>query len=795
MIKKIFLLAIILLSYTIDTYSASYTTISNDQTISSTWSGTVYVSQTVTITSGAKITVSPGAVIKLAHGVSIITSSPVEGFPESELILQGTQIDTIIITSMDDNSVGETISGSDGYPNPGDWNQLYLNTTNTDIRYVHIKYGALSSNYSVYAALRIGSENSQISNTTVAYSGQYGVILHHNATLINCYIHDCEVTGVGTAIEMVDSLSFIDCSFKDNAYHGVNAIVYSGDIKVENCSFENNGDDGLSLSGSNSSIGKDSTSVCFINSAYTGNVLEGNGLNAFYIKKLRSTEASSLYNNDGIPYAIDDIEPVSLSIYEGTIIKSLGTITVPTSGDLNIYGTKTNPVIFTSIKDDSIAGDTNNDNQATSPTEEYAIVSNGTTDITEVKFYYSKVEFWNRGTIRHSTFENVSSYGGSALSGVADIDSCSFNNNFYGFKAASDTSHITNCIFTNNDAGIVNRENVAVENSRFENNRLGVKVSYGYYTNLGKNNTDSIGNNIFTNNTEYDIYNNSEYKVYAIKNTFDGLTSDEIDAKIYDDNEDSTLGEVIFSPWQKDCSLEKLSLPTGITEVCENINVNLYSTENINPLATVNWVLEPETAGTLSATGNNVTVTWNLSYIGEVKLWAYLSEDDCIGDNSDTLTIERIALPEKPVITEKSELLVATSSAGYQWYIRVGSSTSAYFDPINGATEKTYLPTESGTYTVEINNINGCSSLSDTYDYFTSGLLDKQLSKFIMYPNPSNGNFSVQLGDELQGGIIIISDALGSLVKTQEVVAAGKNTFVLNVVPGIYFVKYISNNN
>ena len=813
--KKIYLIAILLLSHMLNMYSGNYTTISSDINNSDIWSGTVYVSKSIMFDSPAEITVMPGTVIKLAHGVSISTGYNTVGFPQKELILHGTEINPIIITSMDDNSVGETIDESDGEPNPGDWNQIYLTAIETDISYVNVRYGATASSSSFYAALRVASKNSQVSNVDIAHCAQFGIIFHYNANIISSNFHDCTYSGVGSGstINMIDSISFDNCTFINNGRSGIGINVYSGNVKVEDCSFENNEYNGLSVNGSNSSIGSELSSTCFINnclfknngkeavslhnvtvnSPYTGNTVEGNGINAFYITKFRINDPSSLYYNNGIPYAIDDITPVALTIHEGTIIKSKGTITVPKTGELHVYGTKTNPVIFTSISDDAIAGDTNNDGEATSPAEETVILNKGTSEITYAKFYYSKLQFDTKAQVSHSTFENVSSNNAAAILGVANIDSCTFNNNFYGFYASRDTSQVNNCVFMNNDAGVLNRENVEVKNSRFESNRLGVYNEYGDYTNLGKNSTDSIGNNIFTNNTEYDIYNKSEEKVFAIKNTFDGTSSAEIDAKIYDDNEDASLGEVIFTPWQNECSLDKLAKPTGITEVCENINVNIYSTINSDPQASINWVIEPDTAGALSATGNDVRVTWNLAHIGEVKLWAYLSEAECTGENSDTLTIERIALPEKPEITLENQALIATPSTDYQWYIRVGDAISGYLDPISGAVEQSYSPTEDGAYVVEVANKNGCTSLSDPYEYVNSGLNDNQLSGFNIYPNPNNGHFSIQLNDEVSDGKIIITDVLGKTVTVQQVVT-GQNTVIVDVAPGIYFVNYSHDN-
>jgi hypothetical protein len=131
----------------------------------------------------------------------------------------------------------------------------------------------------------------------------------------------------------------------------------------------------------------------------------------------------------------------------------------------------------------------------------------------------------------------------------------------------------------------------------------------------------------------------------------------------------------------------------------------------------------------------------------------------------------------KPVITRVGNRLEVHAGYTHQWY-RNGVA-------IQGATRERFTPTESGTYTVTVFDIGGCSITSDPFEFSTSGVREEIAAAGIVI-------------DQVSAGVIVVTgrcavsvslvDVTGALVRSHG--PSERVTMRLDdLAAGVYFVR------
>ena len=184
----------------------------------------------------------------------------------------------------------------------------------------------------------------------------------------------------------------------------------------------------------------------------------------------------------------------------------------------------------------------------------------------------------------------------------------------------------------------------------------------------------------------------------------------------------------------------------GATTFCEGGQVTLST------LATgVNYQWQKDSINISGANSNSIIANTSGNYRLEVSNIANCKS------SSETSIVNVFSNPTKPTITLNGNSLYSSNPTGNQWF----RNTLL----ITGATNSSFIPTQSGSYTTLVTNLNNCKTESDPFSFIVSGINEIESSAFQIYPNPNNGNFILQLKNTAdKNGTITIVDMLGRTV-------------------------------
>jgi parallel beta-helix repeat protein len=333
---------------------------------------TYVVLSDITISSGAFVSIEPGVVVKFNSSNSLIVNGGLKA--------DGSSSEKIIFSSIHDDNVGNpgdvNGNGNATVAAAGNWGMVKYTGTSVDdsckLNYCNFKYGSSGTVY-------YDNASGTLQNSTIESSLSHGMICNGNSepVLNNVTFQNCTSAPVG--MSLLSNPQFNQIIFTSNAYLGIQLI----DASIS----------------SNATLNKRSI-------AGIDNV-------AYLIKSLLTI------NSDA-----------TLTINAGVVIKfntpnNYGQIKV--NGAIKTIGSLTEPVIFTSEKDDSVGGDTNNDGNNTTPAKGdwYCIELNSAAIDTENLFTNTKLRY---GGYYNASWDNdKKSYGSLRIKNAfAHIEDCTF---------------------------------------------------------------------------------------------------------------------------------------------------------------------------------------------------------------------------------------------------------------------------------------------------------------------------------------------------------------------------------
>jgi len=227
------------------------------------------------------------------------------------------------------------------------------------------------------------------------------------------------------------------------------------------------------------------------------------------------------------------------------------------------------------------------------------------------------------------------------------------------------------------------------------------------------------------------------------------------------------IGGVISSP------VPVAYFQSSDTVFCAKQCIDFTDLSSNNPIA---WQWYFPGADSTSSNSQNPTGICYSSYgTFDVTLIA------CNLNGCDTFTvtnfIQEYQLPATPVITANFDTLFSSLAFSYQWYDTSGA--------IAGATNQYYVFTQQGTYYVVITDSNGCAASSIALN---TGIADHKTQQFLIYPNPSDGHFIVNIPDTYEPDANIF-DIYGRLISGLHC-RPGRNDIRFDLGNGVYFLQF-----
>ena len=211
----------------------------------------------------------------------------------------------------------------------------------------------------------------------------------------------------------------------------------------------------------------------------------------------------------------------------------------------------------------------------------------------------------------------------------------------------------------------------------------------------------------------------------------------------------------------------------SIDQVVVDVNSEFNTTDEITSCESYTWVDGVE------YTESNNTATFTFTSVGGCDSIVTLDLTIASGIN---LNVNQVVNSQGTLV-----LIAEQANATYRWL-----DCNNGFEPISGANNRTFAPTENGEYAVAITKGN-CTDTTACVNIST--LSNKEFSQkdIKVYPNPSKGLFKVETPST--EGTIEVIDALGRNIKSVTISSDITEVELTGQNKGVYIFKINQSNN
>ncbi|MBL4653328.1 MAG: T9SS type A sorting domain-containing protein, partial [Flavobacteriales bacterium] len=209
----------------------------------------------------------------------------------------------------------------------------------------------------------------------------------------------------------------------------------------------------------------------------------------------------------------------------------------------------------------------------------------------------------------------------------------------------------------------------------------------------------------------------------------------------------------------------------------------LTNAVNCDSLATLNLTITNGTSGSEdisscdSYTWLATSVTYNTSGIYTALL---TNAANCDSTATLNLTINSV---ETSVTLSVNTLTSNVNNASYQW-VDCGNGNA----PIVGETGSSFTSTNNGNFAVEVTQ-NGCIDTSACYSITSIGIIENDFGNVLqLYPNPTGGLFTIDLGSKYESVTVRINDLNGKLIRSDLFIDQQLLAMKIEEPNGVYFL-------
>lgn len=241
------------------------------------------------------------------------------------------------------------------------------------------------------------------------------------------------------------------------------------------------------------------------------------------------------------------------------------------------------------------------------------------------------------------------------------------------------------------------------------------------------------------------------------------------------------------------------STVTSLPDLCSSFDGSLYGF-GLNG-ATSNWVSSTAVINNIgTGAGYSVSADTVLLCTGSSYTFADgFTEDNITASMNHMSTLQSVLLCDSIINTTVNLITVdttvvltgamfaASGTGSYQWL----DCSNAYAE-LPGETNQIYNAAANGSYAVEITS-TGCVDTSFCYTLSNIGFEENSFgSDFMVYPNPGDGHFTVDLGADYSTIFVTVTDVSGKEIKSLEFSQSHLLQIDIEEPAGTYFIHIVT---